>query len=66
MKKRYIFAKKKKKTDYIVDARNPYTWEECGAVVLPMDATEEDVMQAREKAGVPVAAYCVACKIVEA
>ena len=37
-----------------------------GAVVLPMDATEKDVMQAREKAGVPFEAYCVACKIVEA
>ena len=49
MKKRYIFAIPHEKTGYIVDARNPYTWEECGAVVLPMDATEEDVMQAREK-----------------
>ena len=56
MKKRYIFAIPHKKTDYIVDARNPYTWEECGSVVLPMDATEKDVMQAREKAGVPFAA----------
>ena len=48
MKKRYIFAIPHEKTGYIVDARNPYTWEECGAVVLPMDATEKDVMQARE------------------
>ena len=66
MKKRYIFAIPHEKTGYIVDARNKYTWEKCGAVVLPMDATEEDVMQAREKAGVPFEAYCVACKIVEA
>ena len=66
MKKQYIFAIPHEKTGYIVDARNPYIWEECGAVVLPMDATEEDVMQAREKAGVPFEAYCVACKIVEA
>ena len=66
MKKRYIFAIPHEKTGYIVDARNPYTWEECCAVVLPMDATEKDVMQAREKAGVPFEAYCVACKMVEA
>ena len=66
MEKRYIFAIPHKKTDYIVYARNPYTWEECGAFVLPMDATEKDVMQAREKAGVPFAAYCVACEMVEA
>ena len=66
MKKRYIFAIPHEKTDYIVDARNPYIWEECGAVVLPMDATEKDVMQAREKAGIPCAAYCVACEMVEA
>ena len=66
MKKRYIFAIPHKKTGYIVDARNPYIWEECGAVVLAMDATEKDVMQAREKAGIPFEAYCVACEVVEA
>lgn len=66
MKKQYIFAIPHEKADYITDARNQYTWEECGAVVLPMDATEKDVMQAREKAGVPFAAYCVACELVEA
>ena len=66
MKKRYIFAISHEKTGYIVDARNPYTWEECGAAVLPMDATEKDVMQARKKAGIPCAAYCVACEMVEA
>ena len=66
MKKRYIFAIPHEKSGYIVDARNPYTWEECGAVVLPEDASSEDVMQAREKAGVPFAAYCVACELVEA
>ena len=48
MKKRYIFAIPHEKAGYIVDARNPYTWEECGTVVLPMDATETDVMKARE------------------
>lgn len=66
MKKRYIFAIPHEKADYIMDARNPYTWEECGAVVLPMDANEKDVMQAREKADIPFAAYCVACELVEA
>ena len=66
MKKRYTFAIPHEKTGYIVDARNKYMWTGCGAVVLPRDATEEDVMQAREKAGIPFAAYCVACKIVEA
>lgn len=66
MKKRYIFAIPHEKADYIMDARNPYTWEECGAVVLPMDATEKDVMQAREKASIPFVAYCVACEMVEA
>lgn len=66
MKKRYIFAIPHEKTDYIVDARNPYTWEEYGAVALPMDATEKDVMQAREKAGIPFEAYCVACEMVGA
>ena len=66
MKKRYIFAIPHEKAGYIMDARNPYTWEECGAVVLSMNATEKDVMQAREKAGVPFAAYCVACEMVEA
>ena len=66
MKKQYIFAIPHEKAGYIVDARNKYMWEECGAVVLPMDATEKDVMQAREKASIPFAAYCVACKIVEA
>lgn len=66
MKKRYIFAIPHEKAGYITDARNPYTWEECGTVVLPMDATETDVMKAREKAGVPFEAYCIACEIVEA
>lgn len=66
MKKRYIFAVPHEKSGYIVDTRNPYTWEECGAVVLPMDATGKDVMRAREKAGIPFEAYCVACEIVEA
>lgn len=66
MKKRYIFAIPHEKTGYVTDARNPYTWEECGAVVLPEDANPEDVMQAREKAGIPFAAYCVACEMVEA
>lgn len=66
MKKRYIFAIPHEKAGNIVDARSPYTWEECGAVVLPMDASEKDVMQAREAAGIPFAAYCVACEIVEA
>ena len=66
MKKRYIFAIPHEKAGYITDARNPYTWEECGAVVLPMDASPDDVIQAREKAGVPFAAYCVACELVEA
>ena len=66
MKKRYIFAIPHEKAGYIVDARNPYTWEECGAVVLPMDASPEDVMQARENASIPFAAYCVACELVEA
>ena len=66
MKKRYIFAIPHEKTGYIVDARNPYTWEECGAFVLPMNVTEKDVMQAREKVGIPFEAYCVACEIVEA
>ena len=31
MKKQYIFAIPHEKTGYIVDARNKYTWEECGA-----------------------------------
>lgn len=65
MKKRYIFAIPHEKSGYIVDARNPYIWEECGAVVLPMNASPEEVMVAREKAGVPYAAYCVACELVE-
>lgn len=66
MKKRYIFAIPHEKAGYITDARNPYIWEECGAVVLPMDATEKDVMQARETASIPFEAYCVACEMVEA
>lgn len=66
MKKRYIFAIPHEKAGYITDARNPYTWEECGAVVLPEYASPEDVMQAREKADIPFSAYCVACEMVEA
>ncbi len=66
MKKRYIFAIPHEKAGYITDARSPYTWEECGSVILPMDASPEDVMQEREKAGVPFEVYCVACEMVEA
>lgn len=31
MKKCYIFAIPHEKSGHIVDARNPYTWEECEA-----------------------------------
>lgn len=65
MEKRYIFTVPHEKIDYIVDTRNSYMWEECGAVVLPMNATKKDVMQARKKAGVPFALYCVACELAE-
>lgn len=66
MKKRYIFAIPHEKNGYIVDSRNPYTWEECGSVVLSMDTNQQDVMQAREAAGIPLAAHCIACEMVEA
>ena len=64
--KKLIFAIPHEKTGYIVDARNPYTWEDCGELILPEDASPEEVMQAAEAAGIPFAAYCVASEMVEA
>ena len=63
MKKVYIFAIPHKKESRIVDARNPYTWEEVGQIVLDDDATEEDFMTARKAHKIPDEAYCVASSL---
>ena len=65
MKKAYIFANPHKKEGYIIDARNPYTWEEVGAIIFDKEPSEAEVMEARRARGIPEAAYCVACKMVE-
>lgn len=65
MKKAYIFAIPHKKEGYCIDARNPYTWEEVGAIVFAGEPSEAEVMEARRVRGIPEAAYCVACKMVE-
>lgn len=65
MKKAYTFAIAHKKNGYCIDARNPYTWEEVGTILLNGDPSEAEVIEARRVRGIPEEAYCVACKIVE-
>lgn len=64
MKKEYIFAIPHKKENYIIDARNPYTWEEVGRVIVESNATEADLKAACKEQGIPEEAYCVASKLV--
>lgn len=65
MKKIYIFAIPHNVDNFIVDARNPYKWEEVGSIVFDADATEAEVAKARKAHNIPEEAYCVACKLVE-
>lgn len=65
MKKAYIFAVPHKKKGRCIDARNQYEWEEVGTIVFDGETSEAEVMEARRVHGIPEAAYCVACKIVE-
>lgn len=65
MKKVYIFAIPHKKEGHIIDARNPYTWEEVGQFVLEGDTTDKDFISARKAYNIPEEAYCVACKLLE-
>nr|DAH60804.1 MAG TPA: hypothetical protein [Caudoviricetes sp.] len=66
MKKYYIFAVPHKKEGYCIDARNPYNWEEVGAIMFEGEPSEAEVMEARRVNGIPESAYCVACKLLEA
>ena len=65
MKKASVFAIPHKKEGYCIYARNPYQWEEVGTIVFAAEPSEAEIMEARRVRGIPEAAYCVACKIVE-
>ena len=65
MKKVYIFAIPHKKEGYIIDARDPFNWEEVGSIVFNGTPSNKEVITARKAHNIPEEAYCVACKLLE-
>ena len=64
MNKKLTFATRKVNPDPIVDARNPFIWIDCGSIVVPFDATDAQVEQAKQTAGIPDDALCVCAQLV--
>lgn len=64
MEKKLTFATREVNPAPVVDARNPYLWTGCGSVVVPFDATEEQVEQAKHNANIPADALCVRAELV--
>lgn len=64
MNKKLIFAHRELRDDPIVDARNPFIWIDCGSIVVPFDATDAQVEQAKQEAGIPDEALCVCAQLV--
>ena len=63
MKKKLTFATREVDHSPIVNARNPYTWTECGSIVVPFDATDAQVEQAKRNARIPEEALCVRAEL---
>lgn len=64
MKKKLTFATRKVNPSPIVNARNRYLWTDCGSVVVPFDATDAQVEQAKRNACIPADAFCVRAELV--
>ena len=64
MKKEYVFAIRHEKPGNIIDARNPYEWEDVGKIVLDEDEQLTDAIRAAHN--IPADALCVACGLLDA
>ena len=53
------FAIAEKKSGFCIDARNPYSWRDCGEIRVQDEASEADVERAKREAGIPEEALCV-------
>ena len=63
MKKKLTFATRKVNPAPVVNARNPYLWTECGSIVVPFDATDAQVEQAKHNANIPADTLCVRAEL---
>ena len=64
MEKKLTFATRKINPAPVVNARNLYLWTDCGSVVVPFDATDAQVEQAKRNARIPADAFCVRAELV--
>lgn len=63
MNKKLTFATRKIDPAPVVNARNPFIWNECGSVVVPCNATDAQVEQAKLNANIPADALCVRAEL---
>lgn len=63
MNKKLTFATRKVNPAPVVNARNPYLWTECGSIVVPFDATDDHIEQAKLNANIPADALCVRAEL---
>ena len=64
MDKKLTFAMRKANPAPVVNARNPYLWTDCGSVIVPFDATDEQVEQAKRNSCIPSDALCVRAELI--
>lgn len=63
MNKKLTFALRKDNPAPIVDARNPFIWIDCGSIIVPFDATDSHIEQAKRDAQIPEDALCVCAEL---